>query len=717
MTILETTNIQKTIEQAQDTSLTKAGISSLASRWTLNESELADVVAFLREQSDGHSIAAVLLAHAASGKKLPAKVVGTALGLLPTLAEVAAIAGSCEGDVVDMFISAVESGRMAVERECLSLWYAAWLSKALPPNERLVAALRTRCRLRLNVESGLLIADAAELIGDEHLIELAMPYITLSKTSYRKGAKTLLAEFASTFEKPVLEMLDDKEYSASPVGQFTVRRPVEKVGRNDPCPCGSGKKYKKCCQQKDQTRLGAPSPVPGVTMDEYLSNAHRYMPDSEFDSLRPHDIARLPMKEFSTVQLIAAMTRFVEFHMWDKAQTVLDLMAERKDLPDLLDYYRLDVAHEAIQCNQKDVFLRQEAKIQENAVIDIAWLDDLRVKRALIQPDEQTLDVLNKRIERDLMSDDSNTTIEIAYALMDLYPGLGIVFARGVLNPERILDAEVLLESIEQSRDKLLLPPGDPAAEYYDFILDRSLNRHIAESHSRMQSEKIDALTRQTETLQNEIKSATARSEILAEELLRRTKELEKASEQSPAPSPSPSAVARDTADNANTAQVGRLRQKVNKLKSHIEEIRHEKIRLRKELAQMGAQFENLKSKQDDPTDETSNDNEQYEYEAALPVFKEPLVPAFEKTATDAMAQLPQNVVSRSITTVSAIATGDQTNAVKVSRIKKFEGLWSARVGIHHRILFRISSTSPREIRVSHIIHRRELENLLKKQT
>ena len=22
---------------------------------------------------------------------------------------------------------------------------------------------------------------------------------------------------------------------------------VEKVGRNDPCPCGSGKKFKKCC--------------------------------------------------------------------------------------------------------------------------------------------------------------------------------------------------------------------------------------------------------------------------------------------------------------------------------------------------------------------------------------------------------------------------------------------------------------------------------------
>lgn len=28
----------------------------------------------------------------------------------------------------------------------------------------------------------------------------------------------------------------------------------EKVGRNDPCPCGSGKKYKQCCLLKDQQK-------------------------------------------------------------------------------------------------------------------------------------------------------------------------------------------------------------------------------------------------------------------------------------------------------------------------------------------------------------------------------------------------------------------------------------------------------------------------------
>jgi len=34
-----------------------------------------------------------------------------------------------------------------------------------------------------------------------------------------------------------------------PSAPSTVKRGGEKIGRNDPCPCGSGKKYKKCCGQ------------------------------------------------------------------------------------------------------------------------------------------------------------------------------------------------------------------------------------------------------------------------------------------------------------------------------------------------------------------------------------------------------------------------------------------------------------------------------------
>jgi hypothetical protein len=49
-----------------------------------------------------------------------------------------------------------------------------------------------------------------------------------------------------------------------------------KIGRNEPCPCGSGKKYKKCCLAKDEAQAHQaaaalpeqPLPAPGVMADE-----------------------------------------------------------------------------------------------------------------------------------------------------------------------------------------------------------------------------------------------------------------------------------------------------------------------------------------------------------------------------------------------------------------------------------------------------------------
>jgi SEC-C motif-containing protein len=38
--------------------------------------------------------------------------------------------------------------------------------------------------------------------------------------------------------------------SGDSAGQKQVVRTEPKIGRNDPCPCGSGKKYKKCCGLK-----------------------------------------------------------------------------------------------------------------------------------------------------------------------------------------------------------------------------------------------------------------------------------------------------------------------------------------------------------------------------------------------------------------------------------------------------------------------------------
>jgi len=54
---------------------------------------------------------------------------------------------------------------------------------------------------------------------------------------------------------------------------------MEKIGRNAPCPCGSGKKYKKCClplhqeSSAQQQSAGPFTLVPGFTDLDRLSNS------------------------------------------------------------------------------------------------------------------------------------------------------------------------------------------------------------------------------------------------------------------------------------------------------------------------------------------------------------------------------------------------------------------------------------------------------------
>jgi SEC-C motif len=48
------------------------------------------------------------------------------------------------------------------------------------------------------------------------------------------------------------------------------RRAAPKVARNAPCPCGSGKKYKKCCLRAGEATAAAAQPAPIHTIDERL---------------------------------------------------------------------------------------------------------------------------------------------------------------------------------------------------------------------------------------------------------------------------------------------------------------------------------------------------------------------------------------------------------------------------------------------------------------
>jgi preprotein translocase subunit SecA len=54
-------------------------------------------------------------------------------------------------------------------------------------------------------------------------------------------------DYVRDMERKRQRQLDEIRMSTG--GEAPVQQVVrgDKVGRNDPCPCGSGKKYKKCC--------------------------------------------------------------------------------------------------------------------------------------------------------------------------------------------------------------------------------------------------------------------------------------------------------------------------------------------------------------------------------------------------------------------------------------------------------------------------------------
>ena len=60
--------------------------------------------------------------------------------------------------------------------------------------------------------------------------------------------------YHSTVFSTSLDLIEDTEEFVEQHTSDTASIPqynMPKIGRNDPCPCGSGKKYKNCCMLKN----------------------------------------------------------------------------------------------------------------------------------------------------------------------------------------------------------------------------------------------------------------------------------------------------------------------------------------------------------------------------------------------------------------------------------------------------------------------------------
>ena len=123
-----------------------------------------------------------------------------------------------------------------------------------------------------------------------------------------------------------------------------------KIGRNDPCPCGSGKKFKRCCINQRVLGHEMESPVepPIILINEIGDYGNPEVDDGFFErNLRDHSAQRLFYTCLLRPEVESVMGKYVKqfiFRGKDEAKRirgtndVIDLISILKQEPDILNH-------------------------------------------------------------------------------------------------------------------------------------------------------------------------------------------------------------------------------------------------------------------------------------------------------------------------------------------------------------------------------------------
>ena len=574
--------------------------------------------------------------------------------------------------LVDVVTSrAFPTTKDASELEAIVL-YAAWRAGADPT--AIIPHLRRLSARTMTAEGYALLATIAESIDDPNVRAATKPIASFAKEYARQVAADEKAMTASL--DGVLASLPAEVESSR--GGFTVRS-TKTVGRNDPCPCGSGLKYKKCHADKDA--VATPSPVPGLSWDEFLAGDK--LTEMHVQALPLRDLVKVDLARLADKPLYAAFSRFTLANQHAHAERVV-AEAERRG-GHLGADMREALVHELLDTGRIEDARRHIGQLPEEHARDHAL--EMTIYDG---PPEAAWHALVAAARTAVGSTDKLPDLELAYTLLRAEPALGIIAARACIGTLHVDDAALLLELVEEARDRLNLPPTDAAWDVLDALTEPQKKKHEGESDAQLKSSlaessgRIDQLERALAQVRSELSDAKTRP---AAELMR-------------APE-----------------QTSGLESKVRELEALIREGNAERRELRKQIeAATTAEDDEAPSTRrdgararrttlDEPDDDVGDELE--------PGARGIAIPRFERRVIDALDDVPANVASEAMRTVGTLAAGDgfAWRGVKAAKDMTRQVLM-ARVGIHHRLIFRVEDGA---LEVLDLITREQLLTTLKR--
>jgi hypothetical protein len=674
----------------------KAKVAELSQILPADDAELDAWIGETVRNSDGMGLMLLALTALSCERPVHARHLAAGAKLIIVPLYLSAIALRAQGEMIEYLLEGVRNTAMNDGCRVTALLTIAVLcdEQGRPYPDQLIPEARAVARRGHRVpEIEACLIELAVRSQDAGLLSIIRkPFSKTPEEQWQdimdKG-RIVARELIAAARRPIMDLIPETPYE--PLDKTgTTRRAVPRTGRNEPCPCGSGKKYKNCCSGKDQQRLQHSSDVAGLTQKELRASAEQHLSLERLQRMTGPELGHMDPLLIPRYLLTEYFVRLSLFDL-DRAAEYLEKLGYTDDLEDAWIF----VMWAAVRAARKDIGERL-VEFRGPAFTD----DMLRLSsRLLLAGDDaaKTVGLIEEAAQKALKTDDPDGLVDLAFAVASKFSGLGILMYRAVLPlipAKRVPD---LYNELLRIRDGLNLSSEDAIHKVLEATM--GFDTEYADEALREAEEKFEAKRREVRTLKETL-------DQLQKELARRERT---AATEFPAAIP---------AVPESEERLRELRQKVKNLEADLKERHEQRNVLQRRVETLQQKVEALHEERTQLA-AAANDREADEEEDLLleqsAEDNHPLrLIEFPRNFHERLNEFPHHVARAAMVILGRLAGGDSAAFSGAKRLKSRPNVVRQRVGIDFRLLFRLL---PDRIQVIDLIPRQDFERKIKTLT
>jgi hypothetical protein len=678
------------LREIRQTHRCRRDVEEMAQRMKdLSEDDYGKLIERFVSDGEDQPLGILLAVCAVNGIRIDPSLLASALPVVEPLIDFTLPYRFQDGSAIGALIQAAEREDVSWERQALAGRIAAELAVRFHTDAQSVR--KTLLKLKTKIHS----SEAGWMMD-----------LSLSLLDGKEAVSS--SGFCLLDRDPLKELPEERDPLVIGAG-FTVRRPVPKLSRNAPCHCGSGKKYKKCCYDKDQELLRDASPYEGVTMTQVRAAPEEVADPSLIEEMRAYELKKLNLAKLNPDQLFAAYRRADLFGLRELAYAMLLELERRPGKSGFDPGHFEDLLHSALDAGDADLSERILEHIPPEEQSDP---EALKTNLYLIKHREH-FEGLEWQCRKAISGTDKDSVddplLRLAYSMERTFPALSIVFARAFIvgNPNRHLDISMLLDVIRSARVEIGLDLlGDPVEDHVDWWTDEAEEK---EEEDR-RSEELRRLASETVRARREV-------EQKANELEEKEKQLQevisKMDEERRRVSADTRFLSTPSTDETpgDKGTVLRLRQRIESLKEEIRSQQEQRRPLRRELQ---AEREKALS----PERPESNRESSTESDGPLTQSREVrkvLVPQYAPAFCRACESMGSPVVAKALKASVGFATNDPLVWRRTKPVQRMPGFYRIRLEKDYRLM--LHWEAERKLEVLDLIPRSQLETWIRRHT